>query len=1302
MWTSKSSNTKLSTESFFRVRGSDDGDDPCGATKSSAEIIFSPIFVKILCNNTPQVALIDTGSSITIIHKQLLDKIPHHKVIRKTTNHLSASGSGINIIGETTLEINLKGIRTYVIADVATDLITNLILGNDWIQPNKVYIMTPEKQIMIKRQNEEISTPFIEPPTLNYPITLTNHITLRPFTEQMIEVEFSRENMNNVLFEPNTKLHKKALFIANTLINIQNKRIKVNVINATNRQQTLSEGTKIGTITPVSTSVSLIIPQQRSTGRIPRGKACATLIPQGKGVLDSNIEKTIRKEVTTTWEQQHQCRECKQEFNTRNDLFKHLRNQCYPDHIRDQIGKLTEHINVNKQREQITNILWKYGKLFDTSKPSKIEVTLENAIDTGTHRPIHTAPYRKSNKDQEILNDETQKLLEKGIIEPSTSPWSSPVVLVKKKDGTTRFCVDYRKLNQITTKDAFPLPRIDDIYDQLTQATHFTKFDFKSGYFQVPLDKADRPKTAFSTRDGHFQFKALPQGLTNGPPTFQRIVNQILGPNRWKHTLAYIDDIIIYSKNIIEHIQHIEEVCSLLHNANFKLNIDKCEIAKTEILFLGHVVKQGTIKPDPENIRGLTETREPTTAEEAFRFVKAAEYYRKFIPKFSTIAAPLHSYSPTTLQQQEQNNRKSKFELSEEARIAFHELKKILTTDLILNLPDDSLPFKLQTDASTEGIGAVLLQVTQNGDRPLAYMSKKLTKTQTKWPTIEQECYAIIQAIEKWDKYLRGQDFTIETDHEPLLSFTNKEQVNKKCERWRLRLAEYRFKMKHIQGKKNNMADYLSRSPVETAEEDLDERIQYESKATQTNSSSETSQRKVASHPITSAVTRAQAKLQQQTDKLIPQGKGVNSNTPAGQLTNNTIDQSILFDMDDLKKYQEEDQQVQEIKKNIRKEKQYEIKDELLLRKQKPPLKSVPFVPAGQLRATILNMYHDTPSNGAHFGRDKTTRKIQERYYWPTMVADIRNHVNSCLPCAQNNYRRTKPPGKLRPITPPEGIWKLLSMDFHGPITPTSKRGNRYIISITDILSKFMITKAVRDCTATTATNFLINEVIMKYGTPTCILTDNGTHFTAQVMNNLFQRIGMTHLYTTPYHPQTNGQIERFNATMDGKIATLCNERRTDWDEVLQFVTFNYNTSIHATTKQTPFEIMHGRQAVLPFDQQQAVISLTQDPEHGKKLRNYLEKLAEEARKKIQSCQQQYKTRYDLNRKELELKINDLVLVKTRNIRNKFDIRYEGPFRITKQQGIKTFIVQHVKKPTLMKQVTMDIIVPLVERWKLT
>ena len=980
-------------------------------------------------------------------------------------------------------------------------------------------------------------------------------------------------------------------------------------------------------------------------------------------------------------------------MSQKNDLFKHLREKCYPDEIREQIEKLTKHISEDTQRNQITTVLWRFGNLFDLRQPSKIDIVLKNAIDTGTHRPIHTPPYRKSNKDQEILREETQKLLEKDIIEHSTSPWSSPVVLVKKKDGTTRFCVDYRRLNQITTKDAFPLPRIDDIYDQLTKATHFSKFDFKAGYFQVPLDKSDQPKTAFSTRDGHFQFKVLPQGLTNGPPTFQRIVNQILGPNRWKHMLAYIDDIIIYSRTFPEHLQHIEEVCTLLNDANFKLNIAKCKIAQTEILFLGHVIKEGTIQPDPENIRGLADVREPTSAEEAFRFVKAAEYYRKFISKFSIIAAPLHQYSPSTLQQQK-NNKKQKFELSEEARTAFHQLKHILTTDLILNLPDDTMPYKLQTDASVAGIGAVLLQVTPNGDRPLAYMSKKLTKSQINWPTIEQECYAIIQAVEKWDKYLRGHEFILETDHEPLVNLTNKEQLNKRCERWRLRLAEYRFKVKHIQGKKNNMADYLSRSPVELAQEDDDDKIIFDTKSTQTETQTSSSDRTRNPMKITTAITRAQAQLQKQNE-LIPQGKEV-TDPPKGDPNGITP-----FNMEDLQKAQEQDDIVKKLKTNIKNEKQYTLKDGLLLRKQKLPLSAVPFVPQGKMRADILKIYHDTPGNGAHFGRDKTIRRVQERYYWPKMMADIENHVKSCLPCAQNNHRRQKPPGKLQPISPPDGIWKLLSMDFHGPITPTSRRGNRYIISLTDVLSKFVIAKAVRDCSATTTVDFLTNDVILKYGTPTCILTDNGTHFTAQVTNNLFQKLGVTHLYTTAYHPQTNGQIERFNATMDGKIATLCNERRNDWDEVLPFVIFNYNTSIHATTKYTPFEMIHGRQAILPFDQQETLIAITNDAEHGQKLKDYIEKLTKDARTNITKSQQQYKNRYDLNRQELQLKINDLVLVKTRNFRNKFDIRYEGPFEIIEQLGRKTFIVQHVKKTTLSKQVTMDIIVPLVERWNL-
>ncbi|CAF4775454.1 unnamed protein product, partial [Rotaria sp. Silwood2] len=211
---------------------------------------------------------------------------------------------------------------------------------------------------------------------------------------------------------------------------------------------------------------------------------------------------------------------CHQKFLSQNNLFHHLRVQCYPRELRHQIETLTQHIDSTPHRKKIQDVLWKYGKLFDLRQPSKIDIALDHVIDTSQHRPIYTPPYRRSPHDHQTIIEETEKLFKQDSIEPSTSPWCSPVVLVRKKDGTTRFCVDYRKLNDITVKDSFPLPRIDDIFDQLSQSTYFTTLDFKNGYFQIPLAIHDRPKTAFSTRDNHYQFKVLPRGVKNGPPTF--------------------------------------------------------------------------------------------------------------------------------------------------------------------------------------------------------------------------------------------------------------------------------------------------------------------------------------------------------------------------------------------------------------------------------------------------------------------------------------------------------------------------------------------------------------------------------------------------------------------------------------------------------------------------------------------------------------------------------------------------------------------------------------------------------------
>ncbi|CAF3989661.1 unnamed protein product, partial [Rotaria sordida] len=604
----------------------------------------TPIYINVQVNNKCQHAIIDTGSAVTIINQQLLKKIYHKKFIYKQKLHKSANCTSINIIGEIELEIKIQGHKTLILADVATNLITDLLVGNDWISNNNVIIDSPQRHIfLIDRYHRIVATaPFITPPDFQSPVLLVNEITLPPYSEKCIDVKIpsSMNNIAEALFEPTPNFHSKQMLLTNALLKVVNNKSRLTIINANDRQRTLSKNTKLGYV----------------SHQPPVNKHLTLPVLSTKGVYE--------------------------QFLTRNDLQQHLRQECYPQNIRDQIEQLTSHIKDLNHKQQLQQILWKHGKLFDLHQPSIIKATVQNAIETGNHPPIYTPPYRVSYKDEQIQRDEINKLLKQGIIEESTSPWSSPIVLVRKKDGTVRFCVDFRKLNNVTTKDAFPIPRIDDIFDHLSQAEYYTTIDFKSGYFQVGLDLKDRPKTAFSTRDQHYQFTVLPQGVTNGPPAFQRIVSQILGPTRWQHSLAYLDDVIIYSPTFDQHLIHLDDILNRLNDANFRLNVNKCHIAKTSIDYLGHRIEHGNIRPNAENIRALLETVQPTTAKEIFRFVKAAEYYRKFIPRFSIIAQSLHKYAPTTKEQRSQKSQSTPITLSDEELNAFNELKRILTNDL--------------------------------------------------------------------------------------------------------------------------------------------------------------------------------------------------------------------------------------------------------------------------------------------------------------------------------------------------------------------------------------------------------------------------------------------------------------------------------------------------------------------------------------------------------------------------------------------------------------------------------------------
>ena len=392
-------------------------------------------------------------------------------------------------------------------------------------------------------------------------------------------------------------------------------------------------------------------------------------------------------------------------------------------------------------------------------------------------------------------------MLELGVIEHSESPYSSPIVLVSKKDNTYRFCVDFRALNRITVFDAEPMPDVDALFARLSGHKYFSRLDLSKGYWQVPLSQAARPLTAFQTPMGLFQFTKMPFGLVTAPATFCRLMREVLYniPN----VDNFIDDILIFTHTFDQHICVLSDVLERLHSANLTARPTKCSLAYQELECLGHIVGDDKLHPHPDKVSAIQKANHPTTKKQLRSFLGLVNFYRKFIPNFAHIALPLtdltRKFSPNKLQ----------WTASQE--IAFQNLKSAITKSPILKLPILSQVFIVQTDASDRGLGAVLLQEEGDHKFPVAYASRKLKPSEEHYSTIEKECLDIVWSIQKFHRYLFGKEFILETDHHPLVYLNKTKLVNSRLMRWALSLQPYRFRIVAIRGKDNVGADYLSR-----------------------------------------------------------------------------------------------------------------------------------------------------------------------------------------------------------------------------------------------------------------------------------------------------------------------------------------------------------------------------------------------------------------------------------------------------------------------------------------------------------
>lgn len=795
---------------------------------------------------------------------------------------------------------------------------------------------------------------------------------------------------------------------------------------------------------------------------------------------------------------------------------------------------ISPHLNQN-DRIKLTQLLHEFADIFD-DKLSKCNVT-SHRINTGDNNPVKHRPRRLPYAYREESERQIKEMLEQGIIKPSTSPWSSPIVLVKKKNGELRFCVDYRKLNQITVNDAHPLPRIADLLDSVKDATYFTTLDLRSGYWQIPVAPEDRLKTAFVTQNGLYEFTRMPFGLKTAPATFQRAMEVILAGLTFDICLCYLDDVIVFGRNLAEHNHRLETILTRFREHDMRVKLTKCVFASPQVTYLGHSISQQGVTPDPSKVAAVQQIPSPCSVKEVRSFLGLTGYYRRFIPNYATLSQPL-----TKLTTKEYCNN---FKWTDDCNAAFQKLKTLLCSAPLLRYPNFHREFVLQTDASDVGVGAVLSQYDDLGvEHVVAYASKTLSPRERNYSTTEKEAFAIQFGTQHFRVYLLGRKFLIVTDHNAL-TWLHTMEPKGRIARWLMDLQEFDFEVKHRPGRLHNNADALSRlAPMP----EIVRKLQKDAIET-------------CAITLNPSINIRDA---QENDPTLAKLRKL-------KLNNEPKPNPRQFSADP------------HLRQMLRHYDKLFIRDGILVRalgKRSSHPNYVIVIPKSLVTTCVKSM-HDNPFAG-HMGISRTEDRIRQRFYWPGIRAAVEEFIHDCTTCAQRKApsQNNKAPLQRIEVGEPFTFW---AMDYMGPL-PETARGNRYILVLMDHFSKWCEAFPTKDQKATTVANLLLNKVFSRFGPPVVLHSDQGANFESNLMHELCDIMGIAKTRTTAYHPQCDGQVERQNRTLQDMLSAFVSDHGDDWDEWVDPVVFAYNTSRQESIGYSPYEVIFGRVPRMPLE----------------------------------------------------------------------------------------------------------------------